>query len=85
MLTILPLLLAAAPVGDAVLVRAGTIHLVGDGTVLKGGALLIEDGKIVEVGDLEAPAGVREVDYGPTGNGLPLRGNTAGCDRASSS
>ena len=50
MLTILPLLLAAAPVGDAVLVRAGTIHLVGDGTVLKDGALLIEDGKIVEVG-----------------------------------
>ena len=46
MLTILPLLLAAAPVGDAVLVRAGTIHLVGDGTVLKDGALLIEDGKI---------------------------------------
>ena len=71
MLTILPLLLAAAPVGDAVLVRAGTIHLVGDGTVLKDGALLIEDGKIVEVGDLEAPAGVREVDYGPDATIVP--------------
>lgn len=71
MLTILPLLLAAAPVGDAVLVRAGTIHLVGDGTVLKDGALLIEDGKIVEVGDLETPPGVREVDYGPDATIVP--------------
>jgi imidazolonepropionase-like amidohydrolase len=72
---LLPLALAAlapaapAPLsdGDAVALKAGTIHLVEDGQVLEGGAtVLVRAGKIVAVGqELALPPDVRVVDYGP--------------------
>lgn len=72
MLNIFTLLLLAAPGGDAVVLRAGTIHLVQDDKVLHDSAILVEDGKIVAIGpDLETPLGVREVDYGPDATIVP--------------
>ena len=72
MLSLLTFLLLAAPGGDAVVLRAGTIHLVQDGQVLTDSAILVEDGKIVAIGaDLETPIGVREVDYGPDATIVP--------------
>ena len=47
-------------------VRAGTIHVVEDGTVLENGAILIRAGKILAVGnELEIPDDAEVVDYGP--------------------
>ena len=59
-----------APVQDddssVLLVRAGTIHTLGDAGVVEGGAMLVDGGKVVAIGtDLEPPAGVVEVDFGP--------------------
>ena len=72
MLSLLTFLLLAAPGGDAVVLRAGTIHLVQDGQVLTNSAILVEDGKIVAIGvDLKTPLGVREVDYGPDATIVP--------------
>jgi imidazolonepropionase-like amidohydrolase len=49
---------------DAVVVKAGTV-LTGDGTRLDGGAVLIEDGKIVAVGrTVPRPPGCRVIDGG---------------------
>jgi imidazolonepropionase-like amidohydrolase len=48
-----------------VAVRAGTIHLVEDGRVLRDGVLLIKDGKIQAVGEgLELPLDTTVIDYG---------------------
>jgi len=72
MLSLLTFLLFAAPGGDAVVLRAGTIHLVHDGQVLTDSAILVEDGKIVAIGaDLKTPLGVREVDYGSDATIVP--------------
>ena len=72
MLSLLTFLLLAAPGGDAVVLRAGTIHLVQDGQVLTDSAILVKDGKIVAIGaDLKTPLGVREVDYGPDATIVP--------------
>src|SRR5262245_58370469 len=47
-------------------VRAGTIHVVEEGRVLRNGTILIKDGKIQAVGtDLEVPPDASLVDYGP--------------------
>ena len=58
-----------APAGDAVVVRAGTIHLVEGGvTITGGGAVLVEDGKISAVGPadtIEVPGGAEVIDHGP--------------------
>ncbi len=59
---------AASPVlaGDVV-VRAGTIHSMDPalGTI-HGGALLVRDGRVVEIGESVAvPPGAQVVDYGP--------------------
>jgi imidazolonepropionase-like amidohydrolase len=57
-----------APSSELVAVKAGTIHAVDGGRVITGGGtVLIQDGKIVGVGeDEDLPAGVRVVDYGPS-------------------
>lgn len=48
-----------------VAVRAGTIHLVEDGRVLRDGVILIKDGKIQALGEgLELPLDTTVVDYG---------------------
>ena len=60
-------LLAVSAAGpDVVAVQAGTVHVVEGGQVLTDGAtILIQDGKIVAVGDdVTIPAGARVVDYG---------------------
>ncbi len=68
---LLPIALAAASPaghdGDAVALKAGTIHLVEHAQVLEGGAtILVREGKIVGLGqDLALPPDVRVVDYGP--------------------
>lgn len=47
-------------------VRAGTIHLVEDGRVLRDGVILIKDGKIQALGEqLELPLDTTVIDYGP--------------------
>lgn len=47
-------------------VRAGTIHLVEEGRLLRDGTILIKDGRIQAVGtELEVPADAELVDYGP--------------------
>ena len=60
---------ATASAGDAVVVRAGTIHLVeGGATITGGGAVLVQDGKIVAIGpadSIEVPGGASVVDHGP--------------------
>lgn len=55
------------PLGGALAVRAGTIHLVEDGQVLSGNAtLIVRGGRIVAAGlDLDVPADAHLVDYGP--------------------
>lgn len=53
-----------APVHDTLVVRAGTIWR-GPGSVLHGGGVLIENGRIVEVGHRVAqPPGARVIDAG---------------------
>jgi imidazolonepropionase-like amidohydrolase len=48
-----------------VAVRAGTIHLVEDGRVLRDGVILIKDGKIQALGEgLELPFDTTVIDYG---------------------
>ncbi|MEM1452611.1 MAG: amidohydrolase family protein [Planctomycetota bacterium] len=62
------LVVPAAAAGDAIVVRAGTIHLVEGDPITGGGAVVVEDGKIVAVGpasSIEAPGGARTIDYGP--------------------
>lgn len=61
------LLAAPAPKPAHVAVQAGTIHLVEDGKVIRGGGtILLRDGRIVAIGQsLEIPADARVVDYGP--------------------
>lgn len=56
----------AAPAGETIALKAGTVYVVEGDAVLTGGAVvLIKDGKIVAVGkDIEIPAGARVVDYG---------------------
>lgn len=47
-------------------VRAGTVHLVEEGRVLRDAVILIKAGKIQAVGsELEIPADAEVVDYGP--------------------
>jgi imidazolonepropionase-like amidohydrolase len=53
-------------VGRTVALRAGTIHLVEEGRVLRGGTILVRDGKILAAGEEVAPLpGAELVDYGP--------------------
>jgi imidazolonepropionase-like amidohydrolase len=58
---------AAEPQGRGFLaVRAGTIHLVEDGRVLRDGVVLVKDGVIQAVGtDVAIPADAEVIDYGP--------------------
>ncbi len=59
---------ATHPLGDAVVIKAGTIHLVEVGEIIRGGAVLVEDGKIVAIGPadtIEIPGGASVVDHGP--------------------
>jgi len=56
-----------APPSDALVVKAGTVW-VGDGTVLRDGALLIEDGKIQAVGQrVPHPPFAKVIDAGVDG------------------
>jgi imidazolonepropionase-like amidohydrolase len=49
-----------------VLLKAGTIHTVDAAGVVLGGALLMQNGKVVAIGrDLTPPPGAEVVDYGP--------------------
>lgn len=49
-----------------VAVRAGTIHLVEEGRVLRHGTILIKNGKIQALGtELELPPDAEVIDYGP--------------------
>jgi len=59
--------LPAPAAGQTVVLKAGTIHLVGSGDALTGGgAILVRDGVIEAVGaDVETPPGAIVVDYGP--------------------
>ena len=60
-------------------VRAGTIHAVEDGSVLENGAILIQAGRILAVGnELDIPADAEIVDYGP-GTTRSLRPGTRVC------
>ncbi|MEM9379468.1 MAG: amidohydrolase family protein [Planctomycetota bacterium] len=62
------LVVPVAAAGDATVVRAGTIHLVEGDPITGGGAVVVEDGKIIAVGpasSIEAPGGARTIDYGP--------------------
>ena len=60
---------AATPTaGDAVVVKAGTIHLVEVGELIRNGAVLVEDGKIVAIGPadtIDVPGGAEVIDHGP--------------------
>ena len=60
---------AATPyAGDAVVIKAGTIHLVEVGETIRDGAVLVEDGKIVAIGPadtIDVPGGASVVDHGP--------------------
>jgi imidazolonepropionase-like amidohydrolase len=58
---------AAVPAGRGFLaVRAGTIHMVEEGRVLREGTLLVKDGKIQGLGSaLEVPPDAVVIDYGP--------------------
>ncbi|MCP3919942.1 MAG: amidohydrolase family protein [bacterium] len=58
---------AQAALAQDVALQAGTVYTVAGDRVLEGGAtILIQGGKITAVGtDVEVPAGVRVVDYGP--------------------
>ena len=59
---------AAPSPGDAVVIKAGTIHLVEVGETIRGGAVLVEDGKIVAIGPadtIDVPGGASIVDHGP--------------------
>lgn len=60
---------AATPTaGDAVVVKAGTIHLVEVGETIRDGAVLVEDGKIVAIGpadSVQVPGGAEVIDHGP--------------------
>ena len=62
----------ASPKEPVVVVRAAELH-VGDGRVIQGGMLIVEDGDVVAIGaDLEIPAGalVIEVEGGSITPGL---------------
>lgn len=55
-------LTAASGTDGVTVVRASKVY-VGDGSVVEGGAVLIRDGKIVDVGrDLSVPTGARVID-----------------------
>ncbi len=60
---------AATPTaGDAVVVKAGTIHLVEVGETIRDGAVVVEDGKIVAIGpadSVQVPGGAEVIDHGP--------------------
>lgn len=67
-----PILLALAALAPSwsaqgtVALRAGSVHVVEGGRVIRNGVVLVRDGRIVAVGaDLAMPPGARVVDYGP--------------------
>ena len=64
-----PANLTATPTaGDAVVVKAGIIHLVEVGEIIRDGAVLVEGGKIVAVGtadSVKVPGGAEVIDHGP--------------------
>ena len=68
--------------GEVVAIQAGTIHLIEDGAVVRGGGtILARDGRIVGVGkDVDVPFGARVVDYGPTSLILQAHGSSEKLD-----